>query len=91
MLATLTNGLVFATEAGGEEEGGSFLVSPGIGLMVWTLFLFGVSMFILWQGRVPAHRARRSTGARRRSRSRSTPPSARARRPTSCSPSTASA
>jgi F-type H+-transporting ATPase subunit b len=47
MLATLTNTLVFATEAGGEEEGGSFLVSPGIGLMVWTLVLFGVSMFIL--------------------------------------------
>ena len=47
MLATLTNVLVFATEAGGEEEGGSFLVSPGIGLMVWTLVLFGVSMFIL--------------------------------------------
>ena len=47
MLSTLTNTLVFATEAGGEEEGGSFLVSPGIGLMVWTLFLFGVSMFIL--------------------------------------------
>ena len=47
MLATLTNGLVFATEAAGEEEGGSFLVSPGIGLMVWTLFLFGISMFIL--------------------------------------------
>jgi F-type H+-transporting ATPase subunit b len=47
MLSTLTNTLVFATEAGGEEEGGSFLVSPGIGLMVWTLVLFGVSMFIL--------------------------------------------
>jgi F-type H+-transporting ATPase subunit b len=46
MIATLTNGLVLATEAA-EEEGGSFLVSPGIGLMVWTLFLFGVSMFIL--------------------------------------------
>ena len=49
MPATLTSTLVFATEAGGEEEGGSFLVSPGIGLMVWTLFLFGVSMFILWK------------------------------------------
>jgi F-type H+-transporting ATPase subunit b len=48
MLATLTNGLAFAADAaGGEEEGGSFLVSPGIGLMVWTLFLFGISMFIL--------------------------------------------
>jgi F-type H+-transporting ATPase subunit b len=53
MLATLTNTLVFATEAGGEDEGGSFLVSPGVGLMAWTLFLFGVSMFILWKVAFP--------------------------------------
>ena len=53
MLANLTNTLVFATEAGGEDEGGSFLVSPGVGLMVWTLFLFGVSMFILWKVAFP--------------------------------------
>ena len=53
MLATLTNTLVFATEAAGEDEGGSFLVSPGVGLMVWTLFLFGVSMFILWKVAFP--------------------------------------
>src|ERR687894_589453 len=53
MLATLTNTLVFATEAGGEEEGGSFLVSPGLGLMVWTLVLFGVSLFILWKVAFP--------------------------------------
>src|ERR687893_1464944 len=53
MLATLTNTLVLATEAGGEDEGGSFLVSPGIGLMVWTLFLFGVSLFILWKVAFP--------------------------------------
>ena len=37
-----------ATEAGGEEEGGgSFLVSPNVGLMLWTLIAFGVSMLIL--------------------------------------------
>jgi F-type H+-transporting ATPase subunit b len=30
-----------------EEEGGSFLVSPGLGLMLWTLLLFGVTMFVL--------------------------------------------
>jgi F-type H+-transporting ATPase subunit b len=30
-----------------EEEGGSFLVSPDIGLMVWTLLVFGLSMFLL--------------------------------------------
>ena len=53
MLQTLTTTLVFATEAGGEEDGGSFLVSPGIGLMVWTLVLFGVSMFILWKVAFP--------------------------------------
>lgn len=47
MLASLSNTLVFAAEAGGEDEGGSFLVSPDWGLMVWTLFLFGVSMYIL--------------------------------------------
>src|ERR687894_1285955 len=53
MLATVNETLVFATEAGGEDEGGSFLVSPGVGLMVWTLFLFGVSMFILWKVAFP--------------------------------------
>ena len=30
-----------------EEEGGSFLVSPDIGLMIWTLVVFGLSMFLL--------------------------------------------
>src|ERR687895_1117775 len=44
--------LIFA-QAAEEEEGGSFLVSPGVGLMVWTLVLFGVSMFILWKVAFP--------------------------------------
>jgi F-type H+-transporting ATPase subunit b len=44
---TVPGVVIFAVEAAEEEEGGSFLVSPEIGLMVWTLFLFGVSMFIL--------------------------------------------
>src|SRR5664279_3677758 len=26
---------------------GSFLVSPNVGLMVWTLLLFGISMYVL--------------------------------------------
>src|SRR3954464_5488179 len=30
-----------------EDSGGSFLVSPDVGLMVWTLLVFGISMFIL--------------------------------------------
>lgn len=36
-----------ATEASGEEGGGSFLVEPGIGLMIWTLVLFGITMWVL--------------------------------------------
>jgi F-type H+-transporting ATPase subunit b len=43
--------LVFAQEThggGGEEDsGGSFLVSPELGLMIWTLLLFGVTLIIL--------------------------------------------
>jgi F-type H+-transporting ATPase subunit b len=29
------------------DSGGSFLVSPGIGLMIWTLLLFGITMWVL--------------------------------------------
>ena len=48
MLATLTDSLVLAAaEAGGEEEGGSFLVTPDIGLMIWTLLVFGISLYVL--------------------------------------------
>jgi F-type H+-transporting ATPase subunit b len=32
---------------GGGDEGGSFLVSPSLGLMVWTLLLFGFTMWVL--------------------------------------------
>ncbi len=35
---------VFAAE---EEGGGSFLVSPDVGLMIWTLLVFVISMYIL--------------------------------------------
>ena len=30
-----------------EDEGGSFLVSPALGLMFWTLLAFGVTMWVL--------------------------------------------
>ncbi len=43
MLASIANHVVFAQ----AEGGGSFLVTPGIGLMIWTLVVFGVSMYIL--------------------------------------------
>jgi F-type H+-transporting ATPase subunit b len=28
---------------------GSFLITPNVGLMIWTLLLFGLSMYILWK------------------------------------------
>jgi F-type H+-transporting ATPase subunit b len=36
-----------AESGGGEEEGGSFLVSPGLGLMIWTLIFFLATMWLL--------------------------------------------
>jgi F-type H+-transporting ATPase subunit b len=36
--------LLAATE---EEGGGSFLVSPNVGLMIWTLLAFGSTLFLL--------------------------------------------
>lgn len=39
--------LLFAQAEHGEEEGGSFLVEPGLGLMVWTLVLFLFTMWVL--------------------------------------------
>lgn len=37
--------LVAVTETGEDE--GSFLVEPGLGLMIWTLIAFGLTMWIL--------------------------------------------
>jgi F-type H+-transporting ATPase subunit b len=40
------NGLVLAaTESGGSE--GNFLVTPNVGLMIWTLLAFGITLFLL--------------------------------------------
>jgi len=52
MTATLISAPLFAAEAA-DDEGGSFLVSPDVGLMVWTLALFGISLFILWKVAFP--------------------------------------
>ena len=30
-----------------EEGGGSFLVSPNVGLMIWTLLAFGFTLYLL--------------------------------------------
>ena len=45
MPETLSSAVVFAQAA--EEEGGSFLVSPDVGLMLWTLAVFAISIFLL--------------------------------------------
>jgi F-type H+-transporting ATPase subunit b len=41
------NGVVFAaTESGGGSEG-NFLVTPNVGLMLWTLLAFGITLILL--------------------------------------------
>jgi F-type H+-transporting ATPase subunit b len=49
MLATLATVVLAASEGGApaEEEGGSFLVEPGIGLMIWTLLVFFAAFLVL--------------------------------------------
>jgi F-type H+-transporting ATPase subunit b len=52
MLATLHSAVFVLAQAEGgaaEEEGGNFLVTPNVGLMLWTLAAFGVTLFILWK------------------------------------------
>ena len=49
-METLTNILPLAAE---EEGGGSFLVSPGLGLMIWTLIAFLISFYILKRAAYP--------------------------------------
>ena len=39
----MTTPFIFAA----EEGGGSFLVSPSTGLMIWTLLVFGISLYVL--------------------------------------------
>src|SRR5918999_1956179 len=43
----LTDMATFLPLAQAEDEGGSFLVSPTLGLMFWTLLAFGVTMYVL--------------------------------------------
>ena len=43
-MGALADILVLAQE---EEGGGSFLVSPNVGLMLWTLIAFGATLFLL--------------------------------------------
>jgi F-type H+-transporting ATPase subunit b len=50
LVATIATVLPLAAE---EDSGGSFLVSPGLGLMIWTLILFGITLFVLWKYAFP--------------------------------------
>jgi F-type H+-transporting ATPase subunit b len=49
LLGDIGSVLLIAQESGGGEEegGGSFLVSPNVGLMIWTLLAFGVTLYLL--------------------------------------------
>jgi F-type H+-transporting ATPase subunit b len=40
-------GYIAVAPLAAEESGGSFLVSPGLGLMIWTLVLFLFTMWVL--------------------------------------------
>ena len=69
---------------------GSFLITPNVGLMIWTLVVFVISLYILCKAVFPRiSRGARPPPARDRGvdrRGRAGP----GRRPSSCSPSTAS-
>jgi len=45
-LADISGLFLFAQEGGGDE-GGCFLVSPSLGLMIWTLALFAFTLWVL--------------------------------------------
>ena len=46
-LGHIASFLLIAQEGGGEDSGGSFLVEPALGLMIWTLLAFGVTLYLL--------------------------------------------
>lgn len=54
-LSDIAGVLVLAAESGaeGEEEGGAFLVTPGLGLMIWTVIAFLFTMFVLSKAAFP--------------------------------------
>ena len=55
-LGDIASVLLLAAESsgeGGEDEGGSFLVSPNLGLMIWTLIAFALTMWVLAKTALP--------------------------------------
>jgi F-type H+-transporting ATPase subunit b len=49
MTPTLLIAAAGGSSSSSSSSGGSFLISPNVGLMVWTLLLFGLSMLLLWK------------------------------------------
>jgi len=43
------NAVITVFAATEEEGGGNFLVTPNVGIMIWTLIAFGVTLFVLWK------------------------------------------
>jgi F-type H+-transporting ATPase subunit b len=46
-MTALTN--IVPLAATGSSGGGNFLVTPGVGLMIWTLLAFGLTLFVLYK------------------------------------------
>src|ERR671924_1713688 len=46
-LGDIASFLLIAQEGGGGDSGGDFLVSPNVGLMIWTLLAFGTTLYLL--------------------------------------------
>lgn len=54
VVGTIATFLVAQAEHAAEEDsGGSFLVSPDLGLMIWTLILFFATMYVLYKFAFP--------------------------------------
>src|ERR671925_1702205 len=46
-LGDIASFLLIAQEGGDGDSGGDFLVSPDVGLMIWTLLAFGTTLYLL--------------------------------------------
>ena len=44
----------FAANSVFAEDSGNFLVTPNVGIMIWTLLAFGISLLVLWKFAFPA-------------------------------------
>jgi len=47
LIAVLPLGAAKGGKAAAEDSSGTFLVSPDVGLMIWTFLVFGISLYVL--------------------------------------------